>query len=179
MRMCDRLDTFETIALTEDAPINFALVHLNKPHDIAMVAQTALSTEQLRVHQVGDTLGFDHPKVQSKVESWNTGDQSAYLSSISECCQTLAELKSKTTGRLIGTVVKNGKNPFEYNWLKDDVIVLGGANGLSATDVDQLDDTVTIPMSGRTSFLTVDTVVSVLTYHILNERRHFNSHGKQ
>lgn len=153
------------------APVKFAFVHLNKPFDIAMVGQTALATRHLEISLVGQTMDFSHPKVSSKLKSWNIQEPSQLLSQYSNKYNDINKLQAAhPNSRLIGAVVKSGKNPFTFEWQDDDIITLGGANGLSMDDVKKMDDLITIPTPSDVDFLTVSTVVAALGYHILTTR---------
>ena len=153
-------------------PVHFAFVHLNKPIDIAMVGQTVLATGHVRADMVGQSIDFDHPKVIAKLKSWNIKDPMNLLKGKSTHYQTIEELhRANFSSRLIGAVVSRGDNPFDYDWKENDIIVMGGANGLSSRDVDVMDELVTIPTPDDVDFLTVSTVVSALTYHILTKRQ--------
>ncbi len=159
----------------EVSPVIFALVHLNKPFDVAMIAQTVASTCHVRVDLVGQSIDFDHPKVVTKLKSWVISDPVKLLSGKSSQYESIDDLKQKNReSRLIGAVVTGGSNPFQYEWEDNDIIVIGGANGLSRQDVEQMDDTITIPTVPEVEFLTVSTVVSSLTYHILTQRGLWN-----
>lgn len=152
-------------------PVDFAFVHLNKPFDIAMIGQTVAATGHIRAHMVGESIGFDHPKVVAKLRSWNINNPAHLLAGHPEHLNTIDDLRAKVgSARLIGTVVSGGENPFRYDWREDDVIVVGGANGLSRRDVDKMDALVTIPTPEEVDFLTVSTVVSALSYYILTKR---------
>jgi hypothetical protein len=152
-------------------PVRFALVHLMKPFDVATVAQTIMATGHVLTDTVGQKVKFDDPKVNSKLRSWNIEDPQRLLDGKSRHYDNLTALRDANQHtRLIGTVVSGGENPFRYEWQKDDIIVIGGANGLSGADIRVMDDVVTIPTNPNVPFLTVSTVVNVLTYHILRER---------
>ena len=154
-------------------PVKFALVHLSKPFDLAAVAQTAIATGHVEIDFVGSTLGLDHPKVDRKVASWNVDPESANKIATRRF-DSIKELRANSpNSRIIGTTVEGGHNPFNFDWQDDDIIVIGGANGLSKHDVESMDELITIPTTPDTSFLTVSTVVPVLTYYILNQRMLF------
>lgn len=155
----------------EVPPVRFAFVHLNKPFDIAMVAQIVAATGHVRVDMVGQGIGLDHPKVVSKLKSWTIANPSNLLEGTSSHYDTIDELRLRNErSRLIGAVVSGGVNPFKYEWQDDDIIVIGGANGLSRRDTEGMDETITIPTPPEVPFLTVSTVVTALTYHILTQR---------
>lgn len=151
--------------------VNFALVHLNKPFDVAMVGQTVISTGHVHVDLIGQTLDLEHPKVVSKLKSWNISNPVKLLEGKSTRYETIDDLKQKNSKAwLIGAIVEGGSNPFLYDWKDDDIIVIGGANGLSQQDVEKMDHTITIPTAPEVEFLTVSTVVASLTYYILTQR---------
>jgi tRNA(Leu) C34 or U34 (ribose-2'-O)-methylase TrmL len=151
-------------------PVRLAIVHLNKPLDLAYVAQIALATGHVEVNYVGTTLSLKHPKVQSKVRSWNI-DANKLADVETNQFDTVKELKAANSdARLVATTVYGGDNPFRFDWQPDDIIVIGGANGLSKADLAETDCQVSIPTAPETSFLTVASVVPSLTYHILTER---------
>jgi tRNA G18 (ribose-2'-O)-methylase SpoU len=138
---------------------------------MAIVGQVALATGAVEVKLIGRSIGFDHPKVVSKLQSWNIKNSQELLDGLSQRYDTLDDLKINNQGsRLVGTVVKGGLDAFKFSWRDGDIIVLGGANGLSAQDARKMDALVTIPMMPAVEFLTVGTVVSALTYYILNKR---------
>lgn len=84
---------------------------------------------------------------------------------------SINDLKQKNNkARLIGAVVSGGLNPFEYDWQDNDIIVIGGANGLSKQNIEKMNDTITIPTTPKVEFLTVSTVFVSLAYHILTQR---------
>ncbi len=151
-------------------PVRLALVHLNKPIDLSAVAQIAIATGHVEVDLVGSTLPLDHQKVTSKLSSWNV-EPGSIGDIITNRYDTVRDLKANNPGsRLVGTVVKGGENPFAFDWLTDDIVVIGGANGLSNDDKEQMDVNVSIPTQPETSFLTVAVVASALAYHILTKR---------
>lgn len=152
-------------------PVRFAFVHLNKPFDVAMVGQVIVATGHVEASLVGQGIGFNHPKVISRLESWNIQHPEELLRDKSKCYRTIDALKQENkTSRFVETVVEGGENPFRYKWRDDDIIVIGGANGLSKQDIEKMDALVTIPIPPEVEFLTVSTVVAVLGYHILGER---------
>jgi hypothetical protein len=152
-------------------PVRFAFIHLDKPFDVAMVGQVVAATGHVRADMVGQSIEFGHPKVVSKLKSWNISEPEKLLAGKSSRYDTIDDLRlSNPHSRLIGAVVAGGLNPFRYEWQDDDIIVIGGANGLSARDVDKMDATITIPTPPEIDFLTVSTVVSSLAYHILTQR---------
>jgi tRNA(Leu) C34 or U34 (ribose-2'-O)-methylase TrmL len=129
----------------------------------------------VRVDLVGQSIDFDHPKVVTKLKSWNISDPVKLLSGKSSQYESIDDLKQKNReSRLIGAVVTGGSNPFQYEWEDNDIIVISGANGLSRQDVEQMDDTITVPTVPEVELLTVSTVVSSLTYHILTQRGLWN-----
>lgn len=151
-------------------PVRMALVHLNKPIDLSAIAQIAIATGHLEIDLVGTTLSFDHQKVASKVASWNI--EPAALERVhTKRYDTVQELKAKNPdSRLVGAVVDGGENPFTFEWMPGDIVVIGGANGLSNEDKEQMDMNISIPTQPETSFLTVTVAASALTYHILTQR---------
>lgn len=152
-------------------PLRMSLVHLNKPLEVSLVGQVALATGHLEVSMVGNTLGFDHPKVNSKLKSWNIESGIDELVKNATRYEDLDQLKEDNeNSQLVGTVVDGGENPFLRDWQDDDVVVIGGANGLSRSDVSKMDDLVTIPTTEVIKFLTISNVVSSLTYHVLTRR---------
>lgn len=153
------------------APVELAFVHLDKPHDVAVVGQIAAATGHMAVDLVGQAMGFDHPKVLAKLRSWNMSGPATRLDGVSSRFADLDDLRAQRgQARLIGAVVRGGKNPFTYNWQDNDIIVIGGAEGLSGQNIDKMDDLITIPLAHGVEFLTVSVVVSALTYHILTRR---------
>jgi len=150
-------------------PVRIALVHLNKPYDLAQSAQIALSTSvgvpHVGFEMVGTTLDFSHEKIFSKVRSWNI--PAKCLDAIPRRKNSLEHIKTQGF-RLVGTVPSNGKNALDFEWQDDDVIVIGGANGLSRDDQRFLDETITIPSDLH--FMTTTSVIPILTYQILGNR---------
>jgi len=150
--------------------IRLALVHLNKPHDVAVVAQVVLAAEVEKIFFIGNGVDFLHPKVVSKVMSWNIDPM---------LLRNLSTAKMKTLGdvrkeglRLIGTSPDEKTiSLFSYEPQDNDVFVLGGANGLSQADRNLLDMTIKIPCSNKISFLTVSTVVPILVYYVIGKQR--------
>jgi|GEM_PF-3263500 len=153
------------------APVRFGLVHLTKPLDLAMIAQNIIATDNMVVDTIGQTLDFNNSKIINKIKSWNIENPTSLLENKSRHYESIEEYRLRNIGRIIGTVVDGGKNPFTYDWQDTDTIIIGGANGLSDKDVDKMDDLITIPMSSKVDFLTTNTVVSALTYHILTKRK--------
>lgn len=152
------------------SPVRLALVHLNKPIDLSAVAQIAIATGHVEVDLVGSTLPLSHQKVSSKVLSWNI-DPASLDELGTNRYDTIQDLRANNLGsRLIGTIVKDGENPFTFDWKPNDIVVIGGANGLSNDDKEQMDVNISIPTRPEISFLTVAVVVSALTYHILTRR---------
>lgn len=152
-------------------PVHFAFVHLNKPIDMALVGQIVLATNQMKVTTIGRGLDFGHPKVVAKMRSWNIDNPYELLKDKSHRCNSILELRLQNpSARLVGTLPAGGANPFEFSWYDNDIIVIGGANGLSREDISHLDDAVTIPMAAPVEFLTVGIVVAALGYHVLTYR---------
>ncbi|HEV2412749.1 MAG TPA: hypothetical protein VGS28_03010 [Candidatus Saccharimonadales bacterium] len=155
------------------APVRLAAVHLNKPRDVAILCQLALATGHAEISFVGDdTLAADHPKVHQILSSWHVTDPRHLLKERTAVYPGgIGELRAASgDARLIGTVVNGGRNAFRFDWRPDDVVVMGGANGLSQKDVAMMDDTVTIPTAAEVPFYTTPVVASALTYHILGKR---------
>jgi tRNA G18 (ribose-2'-O)-methylase SpoU len=150
-------------------PVKLALVHLTKPYDLAHVIQVAQATEHCEIFLIGESLSLEHPKVISKVSSWNISKEairklpSIHVSSISE-------LKKNFEGRLIGTSPHAEINAFDFYWQDADCVILGPPNGLSKSDLSLMDEIVKIPTSDKVPFLTIPIVVPALTYHILTQR---------
>lgn len=153
------------------SPVRIALVHLTKPQDVAIVGQIAAATGHVETDMIGQTVGFDRPKVIRKLKSWNIKEPGHILESKFRRYESLDDLKAANPdSRLIGTIVNGDANPFTYDWRENDIIVVGGANGMSSADIEKMDGTVTIPTAPEVSFLTANTVITALTYHILTER---------
>lgn len=150
-------------------PVRFALVNLNKPIDLAQAAQVCLATTvdvpHVGFEMVGVTLDFTNPKVASKIESWTIPKRS--IDAIPRRKNSLPELKDQGF-RLIGTVPNSGNNAINFEWGDKDVIVIGGANGLSKENLTLMDEVVTIPCA--IPFMTTPTVIPILAYSILNGR---------
>ena len=150
-------------------PVRFALVNLNKPFDLAQAAQVSLATTvgvpHVGFELVGVTLDFTHPKVASKIGSWQVSEEE--IDAIPRRQNSLQELK-KEGYRLIGTIPEGGENALDFHWSENDVVVIGGANGLSKEQVALMDETITIPCA--LPFMTTPTVIPILTYSILNCR---------
>ncbi len=155
-------------------PVKLALVYLNKPLDVALTAQLTIATGHIETTFVGKSMDYKHKKVADKVASWGFSKES--IKSLPEDkVQTVTELIERNpNSRLIGCVVSGGSNPFEFDWSDEDILVIGGANGLSRADQELMDGLVTIPTTEATSFMTVSNVVSALTYHILTQRGLWN-----
>ncbi len=142
--------------------IRLALVNLNKPHDLAVVAQTALALQCVEVFLVGNTLDLTHPKVLSKVRSWNINP--AHLQSLQTSrVPKLAELDGY---RLIGLMPSGGGSLFDMSVTDIDLFVLGGANGLSSADEKLLDAKITLDCDARVPFLTVASVVPTVCFYL-------------
>lgn len=150
-------------------PVRFALVNLNKPFDIAQAAQVSLATTVNVPHvgfeMVGVTLDFTNPKVASKIGSWTISKEG--VEAIPRRKNSLQGLKNQGF-RLIGTVPNSDNNALDFKWSDKDVIVIGGANGLSRDKLALMDEVVTIPCA--VPFMTTPTVIPILTYSILNSR---------
>ncbi len=156
-------------------PVRFALVNLNKPYDLAQAAQVSLATTirvpHIAFEMVGVTMDFADPKVALKVASWNI--DKSLIETIPRRINTLANIKNQGF-RLVATVASSGKSALDYQWQNNDVIVIGGANGLSKSNLSLMDDVITIPCS--LPFLTTPTVIPVLSYNLLQKRGLWN-HG--
>jgi len=152
-------------------PLRFALVNLNLPYDIAQFAQVVLATTRgvphIATYLVGETLDFMQPKVRSKIISWNIREEN--IRSLPRKKTTLEELKGEGF-RLIGTSPNEGVNALEFEWGVRDVVVIGGAKGLSRKNLDLLDGVVRIPCAPEVPFLTTPTVVPILAYPELQKR---------
>lgn len=151
-------------------PVRLAFAHLIKPYDLAHIVQVALATGHCELFLVGNGLRLDNPKVISKVASWNIAKKEienlpvAYISSV-------AALKDISKERLVGTSPHATTNAFDFAWQDTDLIVLGPpSGGLSKHDANLMDEIVNIPTLQNVPFLTIPTVVPILTYHILTQR---------
>ena len=153
--------------------VRFALVNLNKPFDLAQAAQVSLATKvgvpHIGFEMIGVTLDFSHPKVASKVESWNLTKND--VEAIPRRKNTLEELKKQGL-RLVATVPNGGLDALDFKWQNNDVIVIGGANGLSKDQLALMDEKVTIPCA--LPFMTTPIVISILSYGILKSRKLWN-----
>ncbi len=151
-------------------PVRFALVNLDKPFDIAQAAQVSLATKvgvpHVGFEMIGVTLDFSHPKVASKVESWNLTKND--VDAIPRRENSLEELKRQGF-RLVATVPNGGDNALDFEWLDNDVIMIGGANGLSKDQLALMDEKITIPCA--LPFMTTPTVIPILSYEILKARK--------
>lgn len=150
-------------------PVRFALVNLNKPFDLAHAAQVSLATTVSVPHvgfeMIGITLDFSNQKVASKVASWTISRESVDI--IPRRKNSLKELKVQGF-RLVGTVPNSGNNALNFKWSDKDVIVIGGANGLSRDNLALMDEVITIPCA--IPFMTTSAVIPILTYSMLNSR---------
>jgi tRNA G18 (ribose-2'-O)-methylase SpoU len=140
-------------------------VNINKPHDIAVVAQLvlALGLEELIV--VGTTLDPTHSKVVAKLASWNIGvDARSNLPwRRVNSLQDLADQQH----RLVATSPTGGVPLPKFDYTANDVFVLGGAAGLSQTNLSMCDVRLTIPCNDGVPFLTVAGVVPLLVGYLL------------
>jgi hypothetical protein len=152
-------------------PLRFALVNVELPYDIAQMAQVILATSKnvphVATYQIGETLDFMKPKIRNKIRSWNISEEN--IKWIPRKNTSLAELKAKGF-RLIGTSPNQGVNALEFKWKPEDVVVIGGAKGLSQKNLDFLDEVVKIPCSTEVPFLTTPSVIPILTYAVLQTR---------
>lgn len=157
--------------LCQVPPLRFALVNVDLPYDIAQMAQVALATSQpvphIATYQIGETLDFMKPKIRNKIRSWNIKE--ANIKWLPRKRTTLSALKAEGW-RLIGTSPNQGVNALDYQWGPRDVVVIGGAKGLSAKNLQLLDEVVKIPCSMEVPFLTTPSVIPILTYTILQKR---------
>lgn len=156
-------------------PMRFALVNVDLPYDIAQLAQISLATANpvphVATYLIGQTLDFMRPKIRNKIMSWNITEEN--IKWIPRKTTTLEDLK--TAGfRLIGTSPNEGKNALKYKWGPRDVVVIGGAKGLSRKNLDSLDEIIRIPCSDQVPFLTTPSVIPILAYPALNERGLWN-----
>ena len=138
----------------------FALVNLNKPHDVAIASQLALAFEQVELLIVGTTLNPHHKKVVSKLRSWNI-DQDSIKQISWKRIDSLLNLKDEGFD-LIATSPLNGENLFTFSLKGNEVFVLGGAAGLSKQDIAICSKIITIQCNSEVPFLTVGTVVPLI-----------------
>jgi tRNA G18 (ribose-2'-O)-methylase SpoU len=140
-------------------------VNLNKPHDVAIVAQLVIAFGIPELIVVGTTLDPTHPKVVAKLSSWNVSVEArkGLKWRRVDSLQSLAQEQL----RLVATTTLGGKPIAEFEPSEEDVFVLGGASGLSKVNVQQCDQNVTIPLAEGVPFLTVSGVVPLLVGHFL------------
>lgn len=151
-------------------PVRFALVNVNKPYDLAHAVQLSLATSVNEIPYVafeivGNTMDLSDPKVTSKVTSWNIRQTS--IDKVPRRKNSLKNLKEQGF-RLIGTVPDSANNALDHEYQNNDVIVIGGANGLSQKDLSQMDEVVTIP--SNVPFMTIPTVLPIFAYKLLHDR---------
>lgn len=150
-------------------PVKLAFVHLTKPYDLAHVAQVALATDHCELIFVGNSLSLENPKVMNKITSWDI-PRSEIEKIKTQKVSSLDDLKKNSNCRLVGTSPYVTKNAFQFSWKPEDLIVIGPPSGLSKKDKNLMDELVKIPLLNDIPFLTVPTVVTSLTYHILDTR---------
>lgn len=157
--------------LCQVTPMRIALVHVNLPSDIAQLAQVILSTSNpvphIATYLIGQTLDFMTPKIRNKIMSWNIREEQ--IKWIPRKTTDLIELK-KNGFNLIGTSPHQGKNALDYQWQSNDILVIGGAKGLSQSNIELMDEMIKIPCSKEVPFLTTPTVIPILTYYTLHAR---------
>ncbi len=173
-------------------PVRLALVNVNMPSDLAQLAQVILATgiagrsitresdarpvPHVATYLIGESLDFMQPKIRNKIMSWNISEEA--IKSIPRKPATLEDLK-KQGFRLVGTSPSEGVNALNYHWGAADVAVIGGDKGLSAKNRSFLDEMIKIPCSTEVPFLTIPTVVPLLTYPVLNQRGLWGNSSKQ
>lgn len=161
--------------LCQVSPMRIALVHVNLPSDIAQLAQVILSTSNqvphIATYLVGQTLDFMTPKIRNKIMSWNIREKQ--IKWIPRKTTSLIDLKN-TGFRLIGTSPHQGSNALDYQWKANDILVIGGAKGLSQSNIELMDEMIRIPCSTDVPFLTTPTVIPILTYPALHARGLWN-----
>jgi hypothetical protein len=153
-------------------PVKIALIHLNKPFDLAYAAQLSLAsvkkeTPHIGFYMVGKTMDFMYPKILGKIKSWNIDEND--IKWIPRIKSDLKELK-KENNRLIGTSPHASVDALNFEWKENDILVIGGANGLSNSDQKLMDTNIALPCSEKVPFLTVPVVLPILSYNILNQR---------
>ncbi len=169
----DLWNTWEKLCVVP--PMRIALVHVNLPTDISQLAQVILSTSKpvphVATYLIGQSLDFMFPKIRNKIMSWNIREEE--IKWIPRKTTTLLELKNSGF-RLIGTSPHQGTNALEYTWKPQDVLVIGGAKGLSQENLQLMDEMIKIPCSPEVPFLTTPTVIPILTYPTLQARGLWN-----
>jgi hypothetical protein len=155
-------------------PVRLALLNVNMPSDLAQLAQVILATSvgvppvpHVATYLIGQTLDFSQPKIKNKIISWNIAEEA--IQRIPRKTTTLEELKSAGF-RLVGTSPNEGVNALDYHWGERDIAVIGGDKGLSAKNRALLDEMVRIPCGPEVPFLTIPTVVPLLTWPVLQQR---------
>lgn len=177
----DQWAQWESLCLVP--PVRLALVNVNMPSDLAQLAQVILATcvegrtdsqgssggavPHVATYLIGQTLNFTQPKIKNKITSWNIAEEA--IQRIPRRVATLEELKS-VGFRLVGTSPNEGVNALDFQWGERDVAVIGGDKGLSAKNRALLDEMVRIPCSSEVPFLTIPTVVPLLTWPVLQQR---------
>ncbi len=142
--------------------LRVALVHMNKPHDVAIALQLAMAFPDLEVFSIGTTLDPGHKKIHDKVASW-TVDMGKNVAKW-ERVASLDELSSRGFN-LVSTSPRDGTNLFAYEVADNDVFVLGGAAGLSKENLAKCHSAITIPCDPSVPFLTVGSVIPLLIGH--------------
>lgn len=144
---------------------------LRAPYDVANIYQVAAALGNCDLYLSGNSIDPHHRKIVSKVKSWGI----RYVPSFKEfdSLETAANQLHQEGKYLIGTSPHTNKDVYDYDFTKQDSVIVFGteSSGLTKRKSLLLDDLIKIPMNPNCQFLTLPTAVPIAAYEFYRQIR--------
>jgi len=137
---------------------------LRAPYGAAHIIQVALAVGNCDLYLSGNSIDLKHKKIVSKIKSWGI---TSYPSAEIFYDLNIAVQELHNRGKyMIGTSPHSKKSVFDLDLSEGKNIFVFGteSGGLSRDKMSKLDELVSVPATAEVPFLTLPTVVPIITY---------------
>lgn len=149
--------------------IELALVNVRKFNDIINILLLYLAySNNIKLDIIGQSIDLNSVKIARKLKSMHVSSYKEAIKDI-DYFDNLFLLKEKRYGqRLIATTAAKQQAYLDYDYHYGDIIVIGGANGLSKKEITLSDNELSISTSNNLSFLKSDIVAIMIVTKALD-----------
>jgi hypothetical protein len=148
--------------------LELALVNVKKFNDVSNILILYLAFNNLiKLNIVGQSVDFNSVKVKRKLQSMNIVDYENQLNKIEYFNDLDMLKKQRPNQRFVATVAQNTLVDEKYSYSFGDIIIIGGANGLSKSELSVSDVRMTIKINPKVSFLKSDITAIMIATKVL------------